>query len=147
MPKLGHDDARAAEKAAEEGGPELIPEGTYLLQLLDVEVSDKPGDSGYHYWSWQYKIIDEDSKFKGREIRLITSLSPKAAFSIGGAFAAHGVPADTHTDELLGSKVWGRITVGKISKGPRAGEDSNNLAFTIAYEGGDEETKTVPDDF
>jgi hypothetical protein len=146
MPKLGHEEARVAEQAAEEGGPELIPEGTYLLQLLDVEVSDKPGGSGFHYWTWQYKIVDEDSKFKGREIRLITSLSPKAAFSIGGAFAAHGVPADTHTDELLGQKVWGRITIGKITSGPRTGEDSNNLNYTSPFDG-DMKAASLPDDF
>ncbi len=146
MPKLGYDEAREAEKAAEEDGPELIPEGTYLLQLLDVEVSDKPGESGFHYWVWQYKIVDEDSKFKGREIKLFTSLSPQAKFSIGGAFKAHGVPADTHTDELLGSKVYGRITVGKITKGPRAGEDSNNLNYTAPFDG-DEKAASLPSDF
>jgi hypothetical protein len=146
MPKLGADEARVAEQAAEEGGPELIPTGTYLCKLLDVEVSDKEGDSGYHYWSWMLKIIEEGSKFAGREIRLITSLSPKAAFAIGGAFAAFGVAADTHTDELLGEKVYARIVVAKITKGSRMGEDGNNVNYLLPYDGDDSKSE-IPDDF
>ena len=147
MPKLGAEEARAAEQAAEEGGPELIPTGTYLCQLLDVEVSDKEGDSGYHYWSWMLKIIEEGSKFAGRELRLITSLSPKAQFAIGGAFAAFGVPADTHTDELLGEKVYARIVVRKITKGARMGEDGNNVDYLLPFEGNGEGAAKNLEDF
>lgn len=154
MPKLGADEARAAETAAEEGGPEIIPTGTYLMQLLDVEVSDKEGDSGYHYWSWMLKVVEDGSKFKGRELRLITSLSPKAAFAVGGAFAAFGVPADTHTDELLGRFIYARIVVRKITKGPRQGEDGNNVDYLLPFEGeqpeggnGDTPQGTTLDDF
>lgn len=132
MPKLSDHDAREAEKAAEEGGPEPLPAGIYVGRLFEVEVSDKAGDSGYHYWTWKYKI--EDEGYKGREQRHITSLSPKAAFSIGGAFAAFGVPADTHTDELLGQRVLLQVTRAPIAKGTRAGEIGNTVQYTMPYD-------------
>lgn len=142
MPKLGSDDARAAEKAAEEGGPEPLPTGIYVGRLFEVEVSDKPGDSGYHYWTWKYKI--EDEGYKNREQRHITSLSPKAAFSIGGAFASFGVPADTHTDELLGQRVLLNVVRAPIASGARAGEIGNRVQYTMPYD--PEKTSTPLDD-
>lgn len=128
MPKLANDDAREAEAAAEADAPEPIPAGQYVGRLLDVTVSDEPGDSGFHYWTWLYEVQDEG--YRGRKQRHITSLSPKAKFSIGGAFRAFGVPADTHTDELIGESVLLNVDVQPISKGSRKGQLANRVLNT-----------------
>lgn len=132
MPKLTQAMAQEADKAADDGGPAPIPAGVYVGKLLGVTVSDKEGDSGYHYWMWEYQVMDEG--YTSKKLRLITSLSPKARFSIGGAFAAHGVPSDTHTDELVGSRVLLQVTQGPIQKGPRAGQVVNRLDYTMPYD-------------
>jgi len=138
MPKLSSDVARQVEEEAEKGGPQPIPEGIYLARLFEVEVSDKVGDSGYHYWIWKFRI--EEEGYKGREQWTNTSLSPKAAFAVGGMFKAFGVPADTHTDELLGRLAYLKVNQQVIAKGPRAGEMGNNVQYAMPYEEGSENT-------
>lgn len=128
MPKLASDQARQAEQAHLEGpkdqGP-LVPEAMYLGKLKEVEVSNKPGPSGHHYWVWTFELQDEG--YEGVEKALITSLSPDAAFAVGGAFAAFHVPADTDTDELLGQFAVLEISQVPIEKGSRKGELTNRV--------------------
>lgn len=133
MPKLSDDVARDAEVAAEDndGRRELIPEGVYVGRLFEVSVSDNAGPSGYHYWAWKFKL--EDDGYKNREQWLITSLSPDSQFAIGGAFKAFGVPANTHTDELLGERALLKVSVSVAQKGSRAGEKVNRTDYIMPY--------------
>lgn len=136
MPKLAGDIAREAEKAAEEDGPEPVPDGIYTGVLQEVKVSDDEGASGYHYWSWVFKIQSEDvPEANGKKLSFITSLSPKARFSVGGAFKAFGVPADTHTDDLLGRKANLHVSLGAIKRGSRKGQLGNSVESLSQYEG------------
>lgn len=132
MPKLASEEAREVEKAAEEGGPQPLPDGLYIGRLFEVAVSDKAGASGYHYWIWKFKI--EDEGYKGREQWTNTSLSPKARFSVGGMFSAFGVPADTHTDELLGERVMLKIRQKVIEGGARQGEIGNEVQYAMPFD-------------
>lgn len=133
MPRLSSDEARNAEKMAAESEERFapVPAGLYLLKLDEVEVSDAPGGSGYHYWMWRFKIQDEGYENKG--VQKVTSLSPKAAFSMGAVFAAFGVPADTHTDELIGNLVWGNLVQEPHSKDPN--RMVNSITELMPYEG------------
>jgi len=133
MPKLAADMAREAEQAAEEDSFALIPAGLYIGKLESVEVSDEPGASGFHYWTWNFRIQDEG--YTHSRQTFITSLSPKARFSVGGAFKAFGVPADTHTDDLLGHLATLQVTQATITKGTRAGQIGNSVQFIAEYDG------------
>lgn len=145
MPKLAAEVARHAEEAAQEGGPQPIPEGVYVGRLHSVEISEKEGPSGHHYWTWIFKLQDEG--YQNREQRLITSLSPAAAFAVGGAFAAFGVPADTDTDELLGRLALLKVTQGVIQSGSRQGEVGNRVQYLMPYDGPVSETSPLDQDF
>lgn len=132
MPKLGADEARKAEEDAQKGGPEPVPEGIYVLRLFEVDVSDKEGGSGYYYWIWKFRC--EDEGYKGREFWRNTSLSPGAAGILGNMFEAYGVPADTHTDELLGQLCLARIKQKIIEGGRREGELGNEISYLMPYD-------------
>ena len=131
MPKLNDAMAGEADKAANEEGPAPIPAGLYIGKLVEVEVSEKDGASGYPYWTWHYQVMDEG--YVGKKLRHITSLSPKARFSVGGAFAAFGVPSNTDTDELIGQRVMLNVIQAPIQKGARQGQLSNSIDFTLPY--------------
>ena len=139
MPKLGSDIAREAENAAEEDGPEPVPDGVYVGKLDEVKVSDEPGNSGHHYWMWVFKLQDEE--YQNKKLTFITSLSPKARFSVGGAFKAFGVPADTHTDELLGQLATLHVSMGPIQRGSRKGQMGNTIESLSPYEGAQPATR------
>lgn len=133
MPKLAANIAREAEQAAEEDPYKLLPVGIYVGKLDEVEVSDQPGPSGHDFWAW--KFIVQDEGYKGAQQTAITSLSPKARFSIGAAFAAFGVPADTHTDEILGELALLTVNQAPIAKGNRAGQIGNRVESIDPYDG------------
>lgn len=132
MPKLAADIAREADNAADEGGPAPIPVGLYVGKLLGVTVSDKEGPSGSHYWTWEYQVMDEG--YTAKKLRLITSLSEKARFAIGGAFAAHGVSSDTDTDELVGDRVLMQVGQRTLDKGTNKGQIVNSIEYTLPYD-------------
>jgi hypothetical protein len=131
MPKLPANIGAEADKAASEDGPAPVPAGQYVGKLLEVKVSDKPGPSGSHYWTWEYQVMDDG--YTGKKLRHITSLSEKARFSVGGAFAAFGVPSDTDTDELIGQRVLLVVSQTPIQSGPREGQLSNRVDYTLPY--------------
>lgn len=139
MPKLAHDIAQEAEEQAQKGGPEPLPEGIFVLRLLDVEVSDNPGDSGYHYWKWHFRV--EDEGYKGRELWRNTSLSPKALGILGNTFEGFGVPADTDTDELCGKLTMAMVKQKIIEFGKRKGDLGNEISYFMPY---DEDSAETP---
>jgi hypothetical protein len=125
MPQLSKAEAREAEQQAEESAQRFdpVPAGMYIGKLTEVVVSDKAGDSGYEYWMWRWDL--EDDGYSGKTAQSITSLSPKAAFSFGLHFKAFGVPADTHTDELVG-----RLALLNLSQVPSS-KDPNRMVNRV----------------
>jgi hypothetical protein len=110
MPKLNQKTAKAAEGAAEDGGPGPMPEGRYICRLLEVNAKDASAPDKAPYWSWQY-AVNEEGDFFDRKLWDNTSLSEAAQWRLGAVFAAFEVPADTDTDELIGREV--AIIVGQ----------------------------------
>lgn len=146
MPKLNKKTAKEVDQAEETGGFEPLPEGIYAARLMEVNVSDQPGPSGSHYWTWVYEIDDEDHpEYEGRRIWNTTSLSPKAMGMPGGlksTFAAFGVSADTDTDDLCGEYVMLHLSQEVQQKGKNAGKMQNvveSIMSTDAEVDGDDE--------
>ncbi len=136
MPKL--DDKRAQEVENAEDGFKPIPEGVYILQLME-DVDVKEGDKGV-YWKWTFEIPEQhdgkELEHAGRRFWTNTSLTKAADFKMKEMFAGFGVPANTDTAELVGRKVKAQISIRTIQGGPRKGELSNEIAkvFPLAYD-------------
>lgn len=126
MPKLNK---TTAKKAADSGSSfEVFDAGVYMCKLLKVTVSDKPGKSGSHYWTWEVEIDDpEFAELNGRRGWLITSLSEKALFKMNETFAAFGAATDTDTDELIGNYALGTFSQEVQEEGQRKGQLQNRL--------------------
>lgn len=133
MPQLSNAEAREAEQAAEESAERFdpVPAGMYVGKLAEVVVSDNVGDSGYHYWMWRFDIQDEG--YEKKQVQSVTSLSPKASFSLGLMFKGFGVPADTHTDELVGELVLLNVSVVPSRKDPN--RNVNQVDEVLPYDG------------
>lgn len=128
MPKLDDKKAAAVDKA--EDGFKPVPEGTYVIQLME-DVDVKEGDKGT-YWRWTFEIPKEhdgeELEFGGRRFWTNTSLSDAAYFKLKETFAAFGVPTNTDTAELVGRKVKAVITQRVIQGGQRKGEIGNEIS-------------------
>lgn len=127
MPKLNQEVAQAVETA--EDGFKPVPEGVYILRLMeDVEV--KEGAKG-PYWRWTFEIPEEHEgeklEFAGRRFWTNTSLSSAAYFKLKETFGAFGVPTDTDTEDLVGQKVKAVVTQRVIQGGQRSGEIGNEI--------------------
>lgn len=132
MPKMP--DAVAAEVDATEGGSFApIPPGVYPAVLTEVNV--KEGAKG-PYWQWVYEI-PEGREYAGRRFWNNTSMSEAARFKVKEAFDAHGVPANTDTDELVGTWVSLSVSLTTIQSGEKAGQPTNNVANVLPYQAED----------
>lgn len=135
MPKLNDDIAKKVEQA--EDGFKPVPEGVYILQLMeDVEVrepqnANKNGEK-VPYWRWTFEVPKEhegkELEYSGRRFWTNTSLSDAAYFKLKETFAAFGVPTNTDTEELVGRRVKALITVKTIQGGQRKGELGNEIS-------------------
>lgn len=143
MPKLNQTKAAAVEEAG--GGDfEALEEDIYVLKLCECKVAEKEGPSG-PYWIWEFEI-PEDYENAGRRFWMNTSLSEKALWKLNETFSAFGVPADTDTDELVGSLVQGYVTQVVQQKGKNAGKLVNQLETLSPFEG-DGEAEGGDEDF
>lgn len=138
MPKLPKKKAASVNDAESSSFP-LIDDGRYPGTLKEVRVSDEPGGSGFHWWGWVYDL--EDAEVDGKpyegnaQVMNVTSLSDKAEWKLNEAFKAHGVPADTDTDELLGTKALVIVGHRTETKGARKGEIVNTVEAVHPYDG------------
>lgn len=153
MPKL--DDKKASAVEAAEDGFKPIPEGVYILQLME-DVDVKEGDKGT-YWRWTFEIpkthvvekdgekVEEELEYGGRRFWTNTSLSDAAYFKLKETFAAFGVPASTDTAELVGLKVKAQLSIKVIQSGQRKGEHSNEITklLPLSYDEEAAEKKAV----
>lgn len=135
MPKLPEEHAKRVDE--EEGSEfEALPPGKYIARLMDVNVSDSPGPSGFHYWTWEFEVVEPEDH-KGRKLWENTSLSDKAAFRLKMVFDAFGVPADTDTDLLCGKLVGLVVSQRTITQGSREGETGNDIDRFVPVDDGD----------
>ena len=121
MPKLPAETAKAA--AESEGGFDAIPEDRYDLELVSCKQSDKEGESGFHYWIWEFKVAD--GSYKGRRLWTNTSLAPQAGFRIREVFDALGYTLDSDTKEMIGDRCTAYVSQQVQEKGKNAGKLQN----------------------
>lgn len=121
MPKLGAEAQKAASES--EGGFAPIPDGRYEVELVSVKESPKPGDSGYKFWSWEFKVVGPSHV--GRRLWTNTSLSPDAAFRLREAFDALGYTLDSGTEEMIGDKCVAYVSQQVQEKGKNVGKMQN----------------------
>lgn len=136
MPKLDDKKAAAVDKA--EDGFKPVPEGTYIVQLME-DVDVKEGDKGT-YWRWTFEVpktalvekdgeqVEEELEYAGRRFWTNTSLSDAAYFKLKETFSAFGKPTNTDTAELVGLRVKAVITQRVIQGGQRKGEIGNEIS-------------------
>ncbi|QNJ57650.1 hypothetical protein SEA_KEANU_45 [Streptomyces phage Keanu] len=128
MPKL--DDKKAAAVDQAEDGFKPVPEGVYIVQLME-DVDVKEGDKGT-YWRWTFEVPKEhegeELEHGGRRFWTNTSLSDAAYFKLKETFGAFGVPTNTDTAELVGRKVKAMVTQRVIQGGQRKGEIGNEIS-------------------
>lgn len=107
MPKLNAAKARAAKKAAADGGPsgKLIPRGYIRLKLK--KVTSKPSRAGDPMWTWDFVAVAP--KGVEGETREWTVLTDDALWKLGQIFDAFDVEPDTDTDELIGDTLMAEI--------------------------------------
>ncbi len=136
MPKL--DDKKAAAVDQAEDGFKPVPEGVYILQLME-DVDVKEGNKGT-YWRWTFEVpkthveekdgekVEVELEHGGRRFWTNTSLSDSAYFKLKETFGAFGVPTNTDTAELVGRKVKAMVTQRVIQGGQRKGEIGNEIS-------------------
>lgn len=139
MPKLPKKKAQSV--AQQEGSDfEALPEGTYVGQLVSVKVSDKPGPSGAHYWTWEFDVV-EPEEHKNRKLFVNTSLSDEAEWKMKEMFDAFGYSTDSDTDEMVGEQIKLAVSQRVIEQGSRKGQIGNNVDRCMPMgegEGGEE---------
>lgn len=150
MPKMDKDAQKQTADAPDSGFP-VWPEMAVHARLKDVKVSDQPGGSGYHYWTWEYEVVEDrevtaqvpvtkdgktemqpqERSVQGQKFWNNTSLSPQAAFSMKATYDAHNAEYDSDTDDLLGDVVKLIIGVRTIQSGDRKGELANQITRVV----------------
>ena len=116
MPKLTAKQAKSVDAAESSFDP--IKDGVYHARLREVTVSENPGASGFHYWKWEFEVVEEP--YTNRRLWTNTSLSPAAEFKLNEMFAAFDVDSKTDTDELCGWII--RLVVGSETQQEGAGK-------------------------
>lgn len=145
MPKL--DDKKAAAVDQAEDGFKPVPEGVYILQLME-DVDVKEGNKGT-YWRWTFEVPKEhegeELEHGGRRFWTNTSLSDSAYFKLKETFGAFGVPTNTDTAELVGRKVKALVVQKVIDGGQRKGEIGNEISklFPLSHDESAEAEKSV----
>lgn len=138
MPKL----PKAVQKAAEEAESssfEALPEGKYLCQLDEVK-TDGSGKAG-PYWTWVWKIHEDNGSFAGRLLWDTVSLS--VDWKVKQVFEALGFSLDSDTDEMIGEKAWLVVSQRVIEGGKRQGEMGNSVDVVLGFEEGAQEGDDV----
>lgn len=127
MPKLPKAAAKRVDEA-EVSQFDALEEGTYIGKLSKVTVSDQPGPSGAHYWTWEFEDIHtlDGDKVPGR-LWVNTSLAETADWKMKEVFDAFGYTPDSDTDEMIGEKVKLVVSQRVIERGARKGQTGNNV--------------------
>jgi hypothetical protein len=119
----------------QEGGSYAVLEpGIYPAHVDSIELSQKPGPSGFHYLTFVYQT-DESTK---RNIWVNYSLSPAALWRLKGDLVKLGVEVPDGEFELEPADVVGAKCQVKVSKKPhysRPNEEDNEIDEVLAPSG------------
>ena len=93
-----------------EGGMKVIPEGDYLVEVVEVEQKQKPG-SEYPYLSWKFKVA-EGEDHAGTILYYNTSFNPNSLWNLRNLLEALGVdvpsgPLEIDLTDLVELQVMG----------------------------------------
>lgn len=155
MPKLGK---KQAQSVAEQEVKDFtaIPPGRYVLALREVTVSDKPGESGAHYWNWEFEVVEpevvrdpetkEDVKVVNRRLWTRTSLADSAEWKLKQVFDAFGYTPDSDTDEMVSEKVVAYVARVPQEKGQRQGQLVNEIDRLAPYDESEEREAAEADE-
>lgn len=94
---------------------EPIPDGTYDAEIVECKLSDKAGQSGYHYVTFTFGKIEGQSD--ARKLWRNYSLSPNALWALKGLLDLIGMDVpdgefEFEPDDTIGSKV-GLVVITK----------------------------------
>ncbi len=141
--RLSKTKAKAVKAAPDAEVPELLPDGVYRAQL--VEVAAKTGKtSGEPYWAWKFKLAEKG--WPTQHIWENASLAGTADFKMKQIFTAFGVDPYTDTDELIGDYVLLKITHGTQQQGANAGSERNEIAAVLPLDDDAEEAEDDDED-
>lgn len=85
-----NDDQFEVDMAESESNLTRIPEGLYVLKLVDLEKSTSK--AGNPMWVWTFVVFEGDSA--GEELKHFTALTPSALFKVAEVAAALCIPAE-----------------------------------------------------
>lgn len=142
MPKLSSDTAKKVSNAEGGSGFQLMTPGIYTLKLTEVEATTSKADNPM--WIWQFQV--SGGQFNGVELREYTVITDKALWKLNSIFQAFGVPASTHTDDLIGKTVRASIENEVISQGRLKGEQTNRIRNYLEPSAAPESASTSNDD-
>lgn len=120
-----------ADEGREDGEFEPLEDGYYRAKIESINLSDKPGKSGYHMWVVVWRI-QAPRKWAKRTQWDRLSLSPKAAWKMRELFDALGYEYDSDSDELIGEEAVLEIFQEEISSGSKKGEIGNSVAQVLS---------------
>lgn len=105
MAKLSNEAAKQVAAADTSGGSrEPLAEGKYRCRLLDVESTKSK--AGNPMWVWKFEVeVGQNPSDAGRWLWERTAIQENTMWKIRQVFDAFGVPADTDTDDLIGTTV------------------------------------------
>ncbi len=115
----------------ESGGGRKVPDGEYLLKVVEVEVKD--AQSGGQYLAFKYKVAN--GPFAGSTVWDNASLKPQALWRLRTLLEAFGTnPSDGKMDLDI-AKLVGRTVFVEIVNESYQGKDKPRIANILA--GGD----------
>jgi uncharacterized protein DUF669 len=125
MPKLSGETAKKVNETEGGGGQfEVLPAGKYRARLIDVESTKSA--AGNPMWVWKFEVTDP-SAHAGRWLWERTAIQDNTMWKIRQVFDAFGVPADTDTDDLVGSAVDLMVGQTVAQRGKMQGKTVNEI--------------------
>jgi hypothetical protein len=122
--------AASEDTPREDGEFEALPDGYYRAEIEKIDLSERPGASGFHQWVVVWRIKAPRAFAKRTQWDRL-SLSPKAAWKMRELFDALGYEYDSDSDELIGETAILELFQEEITTGKRKGEMGNSVAAVL----------------
>lgn len=111
------------------GGRVHVPEGDYLLKIVDSEMLKSDKGKGF---IWKFQII-EPKKYKGKTLRGYTSLKPEALWSLRNLIhAALGKNVAGKALDFDPSKLYGKIVGGAVEDNEFAKDGKTRITSEVS---------------
>jgi hypothetical protein len=126
MPKLSGEASKQVAAAEGGGAREPLPEGKYRARLIDVESTKSK--AGNPMWVWKFEVeVGPTPDAAGRWLWERTAIQENTMWKIRQVFDAFGAPADTDTDDLIGSTVDLMVGQTVAERGKMQGKIVNEI--------------------